>query len=53
MAKVYCVLQLMMTLKFSRNWKVTRALTEQSPVRPAVDEDFGITELTTIAFRAT
>ena len=31
---------LMMTLKFSRNAKVTRALTGRRPVRPAADDDF-------------
>ena len=31
-----------MTLKFSRNAKVTRALTGRRPVRPAADDDFVI-----------
>ena len=30
----------MMTLKFSRNAKVTCTLTGRRPVRPAVDNDF-------------
>ena len=33
----------MMTLKFSRNAKVTRALRGRSPVKPATDNDFQIT----------
>ena len=32
----------MMTLKFSRNAKLTLASTVQRPVRPAVDNDFEI-----------
>ena len=31
-----------MTLRFSRNVKVVRALTDRHPVRPAVDDDFEI-----------
>ena len=31
---------MMMTLKFSRNAKVTCTLTGRRPVRPAVDDDF-------------
>ena len=33
-------MQLMMTLKFSRNGNVTRALTGRRPMRPAADDDF-------------
>ena len=36
-----------MTLKFSRNAKVTRALTGRCPVRPAADDDFEIVNLFT------
>ena len=32
----------MMTLKFSQNAKVARALTGPRPVRPAADDDFEI-----------
>ena len=35
-----------MTLKFSRNTKVTRALIGRSPVNPAVDNDFQIDSIT-------
>ena len=34
------IYQLMITLKFSRNAKLTCALTSQRPVRPAADDDF-------------
>ena len=42
LAEVQCVLQPMMTLKSSRNTKVTRDLTGRSPVHPAADDDFEI-----------
>ena len=42
LATVQCVLQVMITLKFSRNAKVTCALTGRSPVRPVADDEFGI-----------
>ena len=35
-----------MTLKFSRNAKVTRALIGRSPVNPAVNNDFQIDSIT-------
>ena len=35
-------MQLMMTLKFSRNAIVTRSLTWRRPVRPAADNGFEI-----------
>ena len=40
----------MMILKFSRNAKVTRALTGRRPVRPASDDDFEIVSFTTLFF---
>ena len=39
-SKVFRVFRLLITLKFSRNAKVARALADRRPVRPAADDDF-------------